>query len=105
MLFGIVVAKSGQAVVSETVCTAEVNMLVNGNKQPAVVNDTPYVPELQGNLNSVRRLQDTEMPENKPKRKMNESSSSWSTVCVGFISNLDSKTSKSLVVRYTDYHI
>lgn len=55
------VAKSGQVIVAETAGTVRVDMLVNGKKQPAVVNEVLYVPELQCNLFSVRRLEDSGM--------------------------------------------
>lgn len=55
----IAVAKSGQSLVAESADTVRVKILRNGKWLNAVVNDVLYVPELQCNLFSVRRLGDT----------------------------------------------
>lgn len=57
----IAVAKSGQVLVAEMAGTVRIVMLINGKPQRAVVNDVLFVPELQCNLFSVRRLEDSGM--------------------------------------------
>ena len=57
----IAVAKSGQSLVAELAGTVRVKMLLKGKWQKAVVKDVLFVPELQCNLFSVRRLEDIGM--------------------------------------------
>lgn len=57
----IAVAKSGQVIVAEFAGSVKVDMLIGGKKQPSVVKDVLYVPDLQCNLFSVRRLEDNGM--------------------------------------------
>lgn len=54
-------AKSGQSLVAESIGTVRVKMLVKGKWLVAVVHDVLYVPGLQSNLFSVRRIEDNGM--------------------------------------------
>lgn len=54
-------AKSGQWLVAESIGTVRVKMLVKGKWLVAVVHDVLYVPGLQSNLFSVRRIEDNGM--------------------------------------------
>lgn len=55
------VAKSGQVIVAESAGTIRVDMVIDGRRHPSVVKNVLYVPELQCNLFSVRRLEDIGM--------------------------------------------
>lgn len=57
----ITVAKSGQLFVALSAGTVRINMLIDGKKHPSVINEVLYVPDLQCNLFSVRRLEDSGM--------------------------------------------
>lgn len=54
-------AKSGQTVVADSAGAVRVKTLVDGHWHFAVVNDVLFVPGLQCNLFSVRRLEDNGM--------------------------------------------